>query len=320
MKAHNRHGVPGRPKGQKLKLLLVGRDYERKDNLARRIFSGGRLQTAGRAATTLLGALERLQSEAIDLVLLSQEFREAEVTLFIADARRVGFAGLILRPALMQESSADSSDDLTAADRSTSAISLTARQRAVLTCVSRGWTNQQVARHLKCSEGAIKATLQQLFRKLGVRKRAQIVRMAFEKALIHLDKAERPAPPGRFAFGDAVGLPKDTPDKEPIRVGDFIVDVSMHRVWIRGAEIHLTPTQFELLTIFAKHPGELVRSTALSEMFCRDSTAKQDALRVLISGLRAKIEQSSTPRHIVTERNFGYRFIPSSARFAAGGS
>jgi hypothetical protein len=47
--------------------------------------------------------------------------------------------------------------------------------------VSEGWTNQQIALHLKCSEGSVKAVLQELFSKLGVRKRAQIVRMAFEK-------------------------------------------------------------------------------------------------------------------------------------------
>jgi DNA-binding response OmpR family regulator len=311
--------------------------------MARRIFSGGGLRIAGGSAT-LLGALERLQSEAIDLVLLSHEFEEAELALFIAAARREGFAGPILRPASAQGSGVDASGDLSAADRFTksqvgetvysappvfqkprgmnreihqqnertaSAISLTARQRAVLTCVSRGWTTQQVARHLKCSEGAVKATLQQLFRKLGVRKRAQIVRIAFEKALIRIEKPGPFAPAGRAAFGRSVGLPDETQGIEPIRVGDFVVDISMHRVWIRGVEIHLTPTQFELLTIFTKHPGELVRSTTLFEMFCRDSTVKRDALRVLICGLRAKIEQSGAPRYIVTERNFGYRFIPS---------
>jgi len=59
-------------------------------------------------------------------------------------------------------------------------LPFTAREQAVLMRVSQGWTNQQIALHLKCSEGSVKAVLQQLFSKLGVRKRAQIVRMAFE--------------------------------------------------------------------------------------------------------------------------------------------
>ncbi len=73
-------------------------------------------------------------------------------------------------------------------------ISFSARQRAVLTRVSEGWTNQQVARQLRCTEGTVKATLQRLFRKIGVRKRAQIVRMAFEKGLIDAKGNERGRP------------------------------------------------------------------------------------------------------------------------------
>ena len=65
-------------------------------------------------------------------------------------------------------------------------ICFTIKQQAVLTRVSEGWTNQQIAHHLKCSEGSVKAVLQQLFSKLGVRKRAQIVRMAFETTLLQL--------------------------------------------------------------------------------------------------------------------------------------
>jgi DNA-binding NarL/FixJ family response regulator len=65
-------------------------------------------------------------------------------------------------------------------------LTFTAKEEAVLTRVSEGWTNQQIAQHLNCSEGSVKAILQQLFSKLGVRKRAQIVRMAFEKTLMQL--------------------------------------------------------------------------------------------------------------------------------------
>jgi DNA-binding NarL/FixJ family response regulator len=71
-------------------------------------------------------------------------------------------------------------------------ISFTIKEQAVLTRVSEGWTNQQIAHHLKCSEGSVKAILQQLFSKLGVRKRAQIVRMAFERTLMPLQEGLRP--------------------------------------------------------------------------------------------------------------------------------
>ena len=108
MKARrNEREVYGSPKGRKLKMLLVGRDYELKEHEVRRIFSGDRLWITNRSAS-LLGALERLRSEAIDLVLVSQEFSEAEVALFVAGARRAGFAGLILRAAPAQISGSSS--------------------------------------------------------------------------------------------------------------------------------------------------------------------------------------------------------------------
>ena len=39
----NQQGAPGGPEGRKLKLLLVDRDYELKDDVASRIFGGDRL-------------------------------------------------------------------------------------------------------------------------------------------------------------------------------------------------------------------------------------------------------------------------------------
>ena len=59
----------------------------------------------------------------------------------------------------------------------------TRRQRQVLHAVFEGQTNKQIAAELQVSEGAIKATVQQLFRKARVRTRAQLVRVAIEGGL-----------------------------------------------------------------------------------------------------------------------------------------
>jgi DNA-binding CsgD family transcriptional regulator len=64
---------------------------------------------------------------------------------------------------------------------------LTTRQRTVLKRVSDGWSSIEIARSLRCSEGSVKATLQQLFRKLGVRKRILLARMASEGTRTNLD-------------------------------------------------------------------------------------------------------------------------------------
>jgi DNA-binding NarL/FixJ family response regulator len=57
---------------------------------------------------------------------------------------------------------------------------LTKRQEQVLEGVCHGLRNQDIATRLCVSEGAVKATVQQLFRKASVRRRAQLVRIALE--------------------------------------------------------------------------------------------------------------------------------------------
>ena len=57
---------------------------------------------------------------------------------------------------------------------------LTKRQQQVLDGVSDGLRNKDIAAQLGVSEGAVKATVQQLFHKVSVRRRAQLVRIALE--------------------------------------------------------------------------------------------------------------------------------------------
>jgi two-component system nitrate/nitrite response regulator NarL len=58
---------------------------------------------------------------------------------------------------------------------------LTERERQVLSFVFEGLANKQIADRLQSSETAVKATLQQLFAKTGVRTRSQLVRVALEQ-------------------------------------------------------------------------------------------------------------------------------------------
>jgi two-component system, NarL family, nitrate/nitrite response regulator NarL len=58
---------------------------------------------------------------------------------------------------------------------------LTERERQVLSFVFEGLANKQIADRLRISETAVKATLQQLFAKTGVRTRSQLVRAALEQ-------------------------------------------------------------------------------------------------------------------------------------------
>src|ERR1700683_4285797 len=62
-----------------------------------------------------------------------------------------------------------------------SSQALTPRERFVLQGVFEGLTNKEIAAQLQVSEGSIKAVMQQLFDKTGVRTRSQLVRIALEK-------------------------------------------------------------------------------------------------------------------------------------------
>jgi two-component system nitrate/nitrite response regulator NarL len=58
---------------------------------------------------------------------------------------------------------------------------LNERERRVLSCILEGLSNKQIGDRLSISESSVKATLQQLFDKAGVRTRSQLVRVALEQ-------------------------------------------------------------------------------------------------------------------------------------------
>jgi DNA-binding NarL/FixJ family response regulator len=61
------------------------------------------------------------------------------------------------------------------------AQALTTRERSVLKAVFEGLTNKEIGARLQISESSVKAVLQQLFDKTGVRTRSQLVRIAIEQ-------------------------------------------------------------------------------------------------------------------------------------------
>jgi DNA-binding NarL/FixJ family response regulator len=58
---------------------------------------------------------------------------------------------------------------------------LSDRERSILRLLCDGLANRQIAHQLEVSEGSVKASIQQLFAKLAVRTRSQLVRVALEQ-------------------------------------------------------------------------------------------------------------------------------------------
>ena len=65
--------------------------------------------------------------------------------------------------------------------RSANTLKLTDRDRALLHHILEGLTNREIGKQLHISEGAVKASLGQLFEKVNVRTRAQLVKVALEQ-------------------------------------------------------------------------------------------------------------------------------------------
>jgi|SRR5882724_1049217 DNA-binding NarL/FixJ family response regulator len=94
--------------------------------------------------------------------------------LLVEAMRAVMRGQLYLDPALQDSLRSDSGF-------TTPPKSLTSREQAVLSGVAEGLSNKEVAARVHVSEALVKATLQQLFDKNGVRTRSQLVRIALEK-------------------------------------------------------------------------------------------------------------------------------------------
>ena len=100
------------------------------------------------------------------------------------------------------------------------------------------------------------------------------------------------------------------PASEPIVRGGLTIDRERFRVLIEGAEVRLTPKEFELLTLLAQQPGRvLTHRTILKAIWGPNAVDQPEHLRVLIGSLRKKIEPDpSAPKFIHTEPWVGYRF------------
>jgi DNA-binding NarL/FixJ family response regulator len=128
------------------------------------------LVTAGMSDTVMLRALESGASGV---------FLKHSPPSRLVDAIRKVVAGEVwLDPAVTRSIIAAATGNAVAPRRGQG---LTQREQAVLKGVFEGLTNKEIGARLAISESSVKAVLQQLFEKTGVRTRSQLVRIALEK-------------------------------------------------------------------------------------------------------------------------------------------
>ena len=97
-----------------------------------------------------------------------------------------------------------------------------------------------------------------------------------------------------------------------IRFGDIEVDLSLRTILRDGVPVHLTRTEYRLLSALLGHPGKvLTQRSLLRDIWGPTFIESSHYLRVYVGHLRHKLERDpAQPQHLLTETGVGYRFQP----------
>jgi two-component system response regulator RegX3 len=95
-----------------------------------------------------------------------------------------------------------------------------------------------------------------------------------------------------------------------IEAGPVTLDLVRHMVTVRGQQINLTRSEFQLLRLLAGNPGQVFRRhQIMEELWQTDFDGDVRACDVHISNLRQKVERDvQRPELVVTVRGVGYKF------------
>ena len=96
-----------------------------------------------------------------------------------------------------------------------------------------------------------------------------------------------------------------------IRAGEMVLNTDNHTLTLSDEEIHLTRIEFNLLEIFARHPGQIFsRAQLLENLHGVANWGYDRSIDAHIKNLRRKIEKDpADPRYILTIYGVGYKFI-----------
>src|SRR5262249_58739352 len=97
-----------------------------------------------------------------------------------------------------------------------------------------------------------------------------------------------------------------------VRVGEIVIDERAFRATRGGSELDLTATEFRLLSVLARRPGQaFTRELLLDLVWGYEYLGDSRLVNVAVQRLRAKVENDpSRPALITTVRGVGYRLEP----------
>jgi len=100
-----------------------------------------------------------------------------------------------------------------------------------------------------------------------------------------------------------------TTGSDNVIAGDIQLDVAAHRVSVKGAEVHLGPTEYRLLKFLMSHPDRVYsRSQLLDRVWGANVYVEERTVDVHVRRLRKALTGHGVERCIQTVRGAGYRF------------
>jgi two-component system KDP operon response regulator KdpE len=101
-----------------------------------------------------------------------------------------------------------------------------------------------------------------------------------------------------------------------LRAGSLTIDYDRRRVLLENSEIRLTPKEFELLSLLARHHDRVLTHRAILKAVWGPNAVEQpEHLWTLVAQLRKKIEPDpANPQYLLSEPWVGYRFATGEGR------
>jgi len=102
-----------------------------------------------------------------------------------------------------------------------------------------------------------------------------------------------------------------TEQERVITTADFEIDLGAKQIHRNGSDLHLTPTEWQIVEVLARHRGRLVtQQQLLQQVWGPQYERETHYLRIYMSQIRRKLEPDpSRPRYFITEPGMGYRFV-----------
>jgi two-component system KDP operon response regulator KdpE len=99
------------------------------------------------------------------------------------------------------------------------------------------------------------------------------------------------------------------------RTGDLEVNLEHRRVRVKGEDVHVTPTEYDLLSAFVTQPDRLLTDRMLLQaVWGPEYGDEAHYLHVYMARLRKKLEPDpGRPRYLVTEPGVGYRLVTEAS-------